>query len=48
MIKYVVKTSEDFGSSIIRIDEDGTEWGIPQDLNNADYQAYLAYLEEQK
>ena len=34
------------GERIIRIDEDGSEWFIPQDEANSDYQAYLASLEE--
>lgn len=30
-----------FGNSIIRLDDDGTVWGIPMDENNSDYQKYL-------
>lgn len=45
-MEYIIRTSEMFGDSIIRIDEDGTEWGIPEDLANTDYQQYLLWLEE--
>ena len=40
-MQYIVKTSEMFGESIIRIDDDGKEWGIPNDPANSDYQKYL-------
>lgn len=33
---------------IIMTDEDGTNWGIPEDPNNSDYQAYLKQLKEPK
>lgn len=32
---------------LFRTDPDGKVWSIPEDANNADYQAYLAWLEEQ-
>ena len=40
-MKYIIKTSESFGDYIIRIDDDGTEWSIPEDKANSDYQKYL-------
>lgn len=30
-----------FGASIVRIDDDGKEWGIPEDHANSDYKQYL-------
>lgn len=47
-MEYIVRTSELFGESIVRVDDDGKEWGIPDDPANSDYQAYLAYLAEQE
>ena len=38
----IASTSE----RIVRIDDDGSEWFIPADESNSDYQAYLAYLVE--
>jgi len=35
------------GERIVRIDEDGSEWFIPQDESNSDYQNYLTWLAEQ-
>lgn len=29
-------------------DEDGRVWSIPEDEGNSDYQAYLAWVEENK
>ena len=39
---------EDFlgAKIIVRTNDDGTESGIPSDEANADYQAYLTWLEE--
>jgi hypothetical protein len=43
----IASTGEEV-SNIFRIDDDGTEWAIPIDEANSDYQAYLAYLAEQE
>lgn len=32
--------------SVLRTDDDGMVWGIPFDLANTDYQAYLKWLDE--
>ena len=48
-MKYVIVTEEAFDreySRIERHDEDGTIWGIPEDPENIDYQAYLAWKAE--
>lgn len=47
-MKYIIRTSEMFGDTVVRIDADGTEWSIPTDPENSNYQAYLAYLAEQE
>jgi hypothetical protein len=49
----IIEMPPTFGSDvvqemIIRFDDDGTQWGIPKDPSNSDYQAYLAYLAEQE
>lgn len=38
---------EELAENIIRINDDDTETVIPTDPANSDYQAYLAWLEEQ-
>lgn len=40
----IASTSE----CIVRIDDDGSEWFIPADESNSDYQAYLTWVEESK
>lgn len=40
-MKYWIRFSKMLGNCIIRIDEDGTEWVIPEDPANSDYQKYL-------
>jgi len=35
------------GQVVKRTDPDGKVWWIPMNPDNADYQAYLAWLEEQ-
>lgn len=42
-------TTNEHGRLVITMTgEDGTVWFIPEDEQNADYQAYLAYLAEQE
>jgi hypothetical protein len=41
MINY-----EDTTDCILRTDEDGKTWAIPKIAENADYQRYLAWLED--
>jgi hypothetical protein len=40
-MKYEIRVDEFFGDTIIRIDDDGKKWSIPEDPRNADYQKYL-------
>jgi hypothetical protein len=35
----------DFGSTIVRTDEDGKVWHIPTDPANSDYARYLRWVE---
>lgn len=37
---------EETEDCVFRTDEDGKTWAIPKVLENSDYQAYLASLEE--
>lgn len=47
-MKYKVLQADLISSErIVRIDEDGSEWFIPHDPANSDYQQYLAWLAEQ-
>ena len=39
-------TNEQGIEQIIRMDDDGTIWLVPNDPANSDYKAYLASLEE--
>lgn len=41
---YKVNTT-DFGSTIVRTDEDGKVWWIPTDPANSDYARYLRWVE---
>lgn len=46
-VEYKILEADNIvGERIIRIDEDGSEWFIPMDEANSDYQAYLLWLEE--
>jgi hypothetical protein len=40
-MKYEIRVSKLIGLSIIRTDDDGKEWSIPEDPANADYRQYL-------
>jgi hypothetical protein len=40
-MRYEIRVSKLIGSSIIRTDDDGKEWSIPEDPANSDYQKYL-------
>lgn len=42
--KYEINTT-DFGTTIIRTDEDGKVWHIPTDPANSDYARYLRWVE---
>ena len=44
-ITYEIYETES-GQGLVKIDSNGKTYGIPFDLSNADYQAYLASLEE--
>ena len=45
MTTYIVLT--EFGATVVqRNNDDGSTSYIPEDLDNADYQAYLASLDE--
>lgn len=44
MEKYEIKQS-DFGSSLVRNNDDGSVTLIPTDPANSDYQRYLRWLE---
>jgi hypothetical protein len=33
-------------NQIVKVEEDGAEWNVPQDPSNSDYQAYLAWVAE--
>ena len=41
---YKINTT-DFGSTIVRTDEDGKVWHIPTDPANSDYARYLRWVE---
>jgi hypothetical protein len=46
-ITYETNTDEIFNETfIIKIEEDGTRWSLPNDPANSDYQAYLKSLDE--
>ena len=48
MPQYKVMPADELNTKsemIVRTDNDGKEWWIPCDLANADYQRYLAWLE---
>jgi len=48
-MQYFFITTESFGSTqqlLIAFDADGRQYGIPDDLNNNDYQKYLAWVAE--
>lgn len=40
-MNYEIRVSQAIGSVIIRTDEDGKEWSIPEDPENSDYRKYL-------
>ena len=42
---YQINTT-DFGSTIVRTDEDGKIWWIPMDPANSDYARYLAWVDK--
>lgn len=41
---YEINTTE-FGTTIVRTDEDGKVWHIPADTANSDYARYLKWVE---
>lgn len=41
MAKYEILMSEVLGPGLVRIEDDGTSYGIPFDEANSDYQQYL-------
>jgi hypothetical protein len=41
-------TYEENSDCVLRHDGNGQTWSIPKNLENSDYAAYLAWLEEQK
>ena len=43
-MKYETRKNELF-ECLVRIDNDGTEWFIPSNEDNSDYQRYLRWLE---
>jgi hypothetical protein len=46
-MKYkLLKSSYGEIRSVEKTGDDGIVWGIPFDLSNTDYQAYLAWLEK--
>lgn len=45
MAIYKIIVMSDY-SYVERTDDDGKVWAIPEDLDNADYQEYLASLNE--
>ena len=47
-LKEIFISEEESMLCIFRHDEDGTVWYIPADEANVDYQAYLAWVEENK
>lgn len=40
-MQYQIRISQSLGAVIIRTDEDGKEWSIPEDPENSDYKQYL-------
>lgn len=44
-MKYEIRVSQSLGACIIRTDEDGKEWSIPEDSENTDYRQYLVDTE---
>lgn len=50
MITFEIRSYENYsgsGQDIVKIMDDGTEWMVPIDPDNSDYQAYLAHLENE-
>jgi hypothetical protein len=48
MTRFQIRTYENYsgeGQDIVKISDDGTEWLVPLDPANSDYQEYLASLE---
>jgi len=45
MEKRYELTQTELGENLIMFDENGNASGVPFDLGNIDYQAYLAWLE---
>ena len=47
MSRYEIRKSEiNADTFIVKIDDDGKEWYIPNDEANSDYQAYMKSLDE--